>query len=110
VRTDDSFVKNVEFLTIDEKGAQGAVKEGEKIYEQLVAHEHRKFYIKINDNVHEIPTVGGSDLGGEHKCDIETDRWYDRCLEQGLSTTHASTLATFIHQFEKTMGDGLHQQ
>jgi hypothetical protein len=59
--------------------------------------------------MHVIPTVGSEDpdkLPVHHAEDArDSDKWFDRCVHQGLSTTHASTLSTFINQFEITMKD-----
>lgn len=105
MQTDDNFVKTVSFFNHNpQTGVTNELKnEADEIYNHLVVHDYCKFYIRINDNIHEIPTVGGS--AHDHKCDIEPDHWYTLCRNQSLSTTHASTLSTFFHQFEKTMQD-----
>jgi hypothetical protein len=61
IKQDDSFVKDVTLLVQNTQTGQFQELRdpAEKIYAHLVSHSDRKFYIKLNDNVHEIPTVGG---------------------------------------------------
>ena len=61
IKEDDSFVKDVTLLVQNTQTGQFQELRDptEKIYAHLVSHSDRKFYIKLNDNVHEIPTVGG---------------------------------------------------
>ena len=70
IKMDDSFVKEVSILVANtQTGSYLELSDqNEEIYQHLVAHSNRKLYIKLNDNMHEIPTVGSQDL--PHECDI----------------------------------------
>jgi hypothetical protein len=61
IKQDDSFVKDVTLLVKNTQTGQFQELRdpAEKIYTHLVSHTDSKFYIKLNDNFHEIPTVGG---------------------------------------------------
>lgn len=88
------------------------VEKDHKLYDYLTAHNNNRFYIKINDNLHEVPTVGIADIqlgATAHSCsdELNHEKWYDVCTKKGLSTIHASTLSTFIHQFERCLNDNV---